>query len=94
MFCTCSCQGRVPLQKVAPTPQFNCMVCKLELHALPGGSNQPCQAGGAYVDLHPYGTQAFRRVLLALGIADPAILIPRYGSAPRLELPDPLVGAA
>lgn len=93
--CLCTCHERVLMRKVANTEQFNCMVFMLEEHELKPPANYPvCQGAGAYVDLHPYGTNAFRRVLDLLGIKDPCIIIPRCDTGPVLLSPTALAQAS
>lgn len=83
--CLCACHALVPVTRVVDTARFNCMVVRLGDHPSKPPANHPvCDGAGAYVDLHPYGTHAFRKVLELLDIRDPRILIPQFGSDPVL----------
>jgi len=77
--CLCACYEQVPVTEVVSTTRFNCMIVRLDDHpSKPPANNPVCDGAGAYVDLHPYGTHAFRMVLDVLGVKDPRILIPRF----------------
>lgn len=83
--CTCACHELVGTTSVVESVRFNCMIVQIDAHPSKPPANDPiCRGAGSYVDLHPHGTAAFRRVLLMLGIKDPRILIPQYGTGPVL----------